>query len=103
RGRTGNTALLALCLGLLLASLQLRSLWMVPGALAAAALAIVFARKILPAGTLRLARGLPSGLVFRTLLSFIFFGAEAFVPLGLSTLRGFSPTGAGLVLTGASL
>lgn len=101
--RTGKTALLSLCLGLLLASLQLRTLWALPAALAAAALAVVFARSILPAGTLRLARGLPSGLVFRTLLSFIFFGAEAFVPLGLSTLRGFSPTEAGLVLTGASL
>ncbi len=103
RGRTGFTVLLAACLGLLLASLQLRSWWLVPAALASAAFALAFARRILPMGTLRLARGLPSGLVFRTLLSFVFFGAEAFVPLGLSTLRGFSPTQAGLVLTGASL
>lgn len=103
RGRTAFTALLAASLGLLLASLQLRSGWMVPGALASAVAALFFARRILPMGTLRLAHGLPSGLVFRTLLSFVFFGAEAFVPLGLSTLRGFSPTQAGLVLTGASL
>jgi len=102
-GRTGRTALLALCLGLFLASLQLRTLWTLPGALLAGTLALLFARSILPAGTLRLARGLPAGLVFRSLLSFVFFGAEAFVPLGLSTLRGFSPTAGGLVLTGASL
>src|SRR5690606_15770383 len=95
-GRTGRTALLALCRGLFLASLQLRTLWTLPGALLAGTLALLFARSILPAGTLRLARGLPAGLVFRSLLSFAFFGAEAFVPLGLSTLRGFSPTAGGL-------
>lgn len=103
RGRTGQTVLLAASLGLLLGSLQLRSLWSIPIVVVTGALALHFARRILPAGTLRLARGLPAGLVFRTLLSFIFFGAEAFVPLGLSTLRGFTATEAGLVLTGASL
>jgi len=103
RGRLGFTVLLAVALAVLLASLEVPSAWTLPAVLACLALAAVFATRILPPGTLRLARGLPSGLVFRTLLSFVFFGAEAFVPLGLSLLRGYSPTEGGLVLTAASL
>jgi len=59
--------------------------------------------KLVPAGTLRLRRGLPSAVAMRALLSVGFFGTEAFVPLGLTSLHGFSPTEAGLVLTVGAL
>jgi MFS family permease len=103
KGRMAYSALLAATLGILLASLEALSAWTVPAVTICLAFAVVFARRILPRGTLRLDRGLPAGLAFRTLLSFVFFGAEAFVPLGLSLLRGYSPTAGGLVLTAASL
>lgn len=103
RGRTAFSALLAVVLAIILASLEVLSAWTVPVVTICLAFAAVFARRVLPRGTLLLARGLPAGLAFRTLLSFVFFGAEAFVPLGLSLLRGYSPTAGGLVLTAASL
>ena len=47
-------------------------------------------RALLPAGTLRAARGLPSGIVVRGLLAVAFLGCDAFMPLALTELRGFS-------------
>ena len=44
----------------------------------------------MPAGTLRAARGLPSGIVVRGLLAVAFLGCDAFMPLALTELRGFS-------------
>lgn len=67
-----------------------------------AALALGLPR-LVPAGTLRLRRGLPSAVAMRSLFSIGFFGTEAFIPLGLTSLHGFSPTEAGLVLTVGAL
>ena len=41
-------------------------------------------------GTLRAARGLPSGIAVRGLLAVAFLGCDAFMPLALTELRGFS-------------
>ena len=43
-----------------------------------------------PAGTLRAARGLPSGILVRGLLAIAFLGCDAFMPLALTELAGFS-------------
>lgn len=59
--------------------------------------------RLLPAGTLRLARGLPSVVLTRGLLTLAFFGAEAFIPLMLVDVRGLGAGLAGLALTGAAL
>ncbi|RDZ29676.1 MFS transporter [Lysobacter silvisoli] len=67
-------------------------------ALAVAAL-ILCARRLLPVGSLRAARGLPTVIALRGLASAAFFGTEVFVPLLLSREHGWSPTAAGLVLT----
>ncbi len=56
-------------------------------------------RRLLPAGTLRLGVGLPAVVAFRGLLGGAFFGAEAFLPLTLTTVHGFGPAQAGLPLT----
>jgi MFS family permease len=68
-----------------------------------AALALPALRTLLPAGTLRAARGLPSGILVRGLLAAAFLGCDAFMPLALTELRGFSSAGAGLVISAASL
>jgi sugar phosphate permease len=67
------------------------------------ALALPAFRRLLPAGTLRAARGLPSGVVMRGLLAVAFLGCEAFLPLALTELRGLSVSQAGLVISAASL
>ena len=59
--------------------------------------------RLLPVGTFRLARGLPSVVALRGCLSGAFFAAEAFIPLMLTSYRGISTTLAGLSLTGAAL
>ena len=57
----------------------------------------------MPSGTLRAARGLPSGIIVRGLLAVAFLGCDAFLPLALTELRGFSVSQAGLVISAASL
>ncbi|MEU5938967.1 MFS transporter [Micromonospora sp. NPDC047548] len=57
------------------------------------------APRLLPAGFLRAARGLPTVIGLRGLASAAFAGAEVVIPLMLSRERGFTPTAAGLVLT----
>ncbi|TDB88751.1 MFS transporter [Actinomadura sp. 7K534] len=59
--------------------------------------------KLLPAGTLRFRRGLPSVVLVRGLLAGAFFGTGVFIPLALTRLHGFSAAQAGIVLTVGSL
>ncbi len=75
------------------------------GAVAAAGLVLLLASLpgLLPRGTLRLARGLPSVVVVRGLLAGTYFGAETFVPLMLVSQRGLSPALAGLTLTSGAV
>jgi MFS family permease len=67
------------------------------------ALALPAFSALMPAGTLRAARGLPSGIIVRGLLAIAFLGCDAFLPLALTELRGFSVSQAGLVISAASL
>jgi len=71
--------------------------------LAAGVLLVPSVPRLLPAGTLRARRGLPTVVAMRGILAGAFFGTEAFVPLMLVTERSLSPTLAGLSLTGAAL
>lgn len=59
--------------------------------------------RLVPPGTLRGSGPLPAAVAARGLLSFAFFGAEAFVPLALTSLRGWTTTEAGVSLTLAAL
>ncbi|GAA5204310.1 MFS transporter [Microbacterium jejuense] len=61
------------------------------------------ARPLLPRGTLRAARGLPSVVLMRGLIAGALFGAEIYVPYLLIDGYDFSPTFAGLGLTAAAL
>ncbi|MGK5643348.1 MFS transporter, partial [Streptomyces sp. URMC 126] len=59
--------------------------------------------RLLPRGTFRAVRGLPSVILLRGLAMGSLVGAETFVPLMLVTERGLSTTLAGLSLTGGGL
>ena len=72
-------------------------------ALAAAAIAIVAARPLLPTGTLRARRGLPSVILLRGLAAASFFGAEVYLPYLLVDHYEFSASQAGLALTVGAL
>ena len=90
--------------GILLAGLDVASLPLVCAlVLTGLALAGPALRRILPPGTLRARRGLPAGLAANALLNFGYFTAEAFLPLGLTSLRGLSASAAGLSLTVAAI
>lgn len=58
---------------------------------------------LLPPGTFRFRRGLPSVIMLRGLLGAAFFGAEVYLPLLLVSERGLSPARAGLALTVAAI
>ncbi|MCW3494398.1 MFS transporter [Microbacterium sp. SSM24] len=60
-------------------------------------------RPLLPRGTLRAVRGLPSVVLMRGLIAGSLFGAEIYVPYLLIDHYGFSPTWAGLGLTTAAI
>jgi MFS family permease len=64
---------------------------------------VVFAPRLLPAGSLRASQGLPAVVALRGLVAANFFAAEVFLPLLLTTERGLSPVQAGLVLTVGAL
>lgn len=76
-----------------------------PWAVAAVCLVVigVAARPLLPAGTLRAARGLPSVILMRGAIAGALFGAEIYLPYLLIERYDFSPTWAGLGLTTAAL
>ncbi|MFD4505459.1 MFS transporter [Streptomyces sp. NPDC058457] len=79
------------------AAQDLRWLSVIPGLLGGALLVpAVFG--LLPRGTYRAARGLPSVVLLRGVAAGAFISAESFVPLMLVTQRGLSPTLAGFSL-----
>jgi hypothetical protein len=79
------------------AAQDLRWLSLLPGA-AGAALLVPAVRGLLPRGTYRAVRGLPSVVLLRGVAAGSFISAESFVPLMLVTQRGLSPTLAGFSL-----
>ncbi len=79
------------------AAQDLRWLSLVPG-VAGAALLVPAVLGLLPRGTYRAARGLPSVVLLRGVAAGSFIAAESFVPLMLVTQRGLSPTLAGFSL-----
>ncbi|MFF7737217.1 MFS transporter [Streptomyces sp. NPDC007984] len=79
------------------AAQDLRPLSLLPGALGVALL-VPAVLGLLPRGTYRAARGLPSVVLLRGVAAGSFIAAESFVPLMLVTQRGLSPTLAGFSL-----
>ncbi len=67
------------------------------------ALVLVASWQLLPRGTLRLARGLPSVIGVRAAMGGSFLAAEAYLPLMLRDEHGYSPAQAGAVLAVAAI
>ncbi|MFI5261818.1 MAG: MFS transporter [Candidatus Limnocylindrales bacterium] len=102
--RVGPAIVTAAAAGVLLAALTTVTWW---GLLLAAPLALgvgIWAvRRLVPRGTLRARRGLPATILLRGIMTFGFFGAEAFLPLALVSVRGQTPLVAGIALTFATV
>src|SRR5690349_6064009 len=60
-------------------------------------------RRLVPPGTLSVRPGLPATIASRGLLTFTFFGADAYVTLAVTALRHRSPVVAGIAVTGATV
>jgi MFS family permease len=99
-------AALLVSLGAALVVAGLTDLQLVPGGVLVVAGLVVglpaYAR-LVPAGTLRFARGLPAAVILRGLLTFTFFCADAYVPRALQDWRGLDAATSGIALTAATL
>jgi MFS family permease len=60
-------------------------------------------RRLTPAGTILVRRGLPAAVLLRGLLTMMFFCADAYVPLALQQWRGVPAAISGIALTAATL
>jgi MFS family permease len=60
-------------------------------------------RRLVPPGTLTARPGLPAVILTRGLLTFTFFGADAYVTLAVTAVRHHTPVYAGIAVTGATL
>ena len=76
---------------------------LIGGAAVGLAMLLPAFRALTPAGTLRVAAGLPAAVFLRGLLTFAFFGVDAYVPLILHDWRGTTVAFAGIALTAATL
>lgn len=59
--------------------------------------------RLAPPGTLRAARGYPTAVLLRGVVTFAFFAIDAYVALLLVEVRGWSAAGAGIALTAATV
>ena len=71
--------------------------------LAGAAAGLPALRRLVPPGTLTARPGLPAVILARGLVTFTFFGADAYVTLAVTTIRHHTPVYAGIAVTGATL
>jgi len=110
--RSGHRRLALLGLGVALSagamqwgSAQLGAAQVLPIALTALGLVGIAATapRLVPAGTLRMSRGLPAVMMTRFLLTAAFNGAVTFIPLMLVNERHLSLTTAGIMLTVGAL
>jgi MFS family permease len=102
-GRKRRALGAAIGIGLLQYSGQDPSWWSLATLAAGLTLVAVSLPRLLPPGTLRFARGIPTVVALRGVFAGAFFGAQAFIPLMLVEHRGLSTTLAGLVLTVGAL
>lgn len=101
-GRLGWSVLAAISV------LALNLLGDIPGAgpalaFGAIVVALIAVRTLVPRGTLRARRGLPSVILVRGLMAGAFFSAQVYLPYLLTDRYAFTPTLAGLALTGGAL
>lgn len=104
KGPLAAGVLLTAGTALLLQALLLKNLaLLIPLAVLGVAVAVPSLRRVTPAGTLGLRAGVGAGIGIRFLLCAVYFGSEAFLPLGLQELRDVSPAMAGLGLSAGAI
>jgi MFS family permease len=102
--RVGDAVRTAVGAALFLGALGARNVFVGVGLAAVGALVgSASLRRLLPAGTLRAAPGLPATILSRGLLTFAFFGADAYVTLTITTVRHHGIGMAGAVVTASTL
>ena len=102
--RRAQALLVTVGAGLILGAASARSIWIaIPLALAGVLIGVPAFLRLVPPGTVRLSAGLPAAVGTRGLLTFAFFGVDAYVSLALTSLHHTSTTLAGLALTAATL
>jgi MFS family permease len=70
---------------------------------AGAATGLPALRRLVPPGTLTARAGLPATILIRGLLTFTFFGADAYVTLAVTAVRHRTPVVASIAVTGATV
>jgi len=70
---------------------------------AGAAAGLPALRRLVPPGTLTARAGLPATILSRGLLTFTFFGADAYVTLAVTAVRHRTPVVASIAVTGATV
>jgi MFS family permease len=104
RQRAPLAIVVALGAGLLLAGLTSgEPALLVAFGLTGIVLAVFALRRLTPAGTLRAARGLPTAVLMRGIITFAFFAVDAYVALALVDWRGLRAVEAGIALTAATI
>ncbi|MEP7046243.1 MAG: MFS transporter, partial [Ilumatobacteraceae bacterium] len=102
--RIGAAVLAAAGIGAFVTSLQFKNPFVaVGGALGGLIVGVPSLRRLLPAGVLRAARGLPAVVACRMIATAAFLGADSFIPLAADRIHGASPTLQGFTIIGASL
>ncbi|BAJ28677.1 MULTISPECIES: MFS transporter [Kitasatospora] len=101
--RTRDAAMVAVGAALLQYAGQRLDVWAPLPAAAGLALLGPAVLRLLPTGTLRAARGLPTVILLRAIAAGAFFASELFIPLMMQTQRGLSVTMAGLTLAPGGL
>jgi MFS family permease len=104
RHRLPLALLVAIGTGLLLAGITSgQPALLVALGVGGAAIALPAFRRLTPPGTLRAARGLPTAVLVRGLLTYTFFAVDAYVALTLVEWRGQTALQAGISLTAATV
>lgn len=104
RERAPLAIVVAVGTGLLLAGLTSGETALLIGLGAVGVVLAVFAlRRLTPNGTLTAARGLPTAVLMRGVITFAFFAVDAYVALALVEWRGLSAAQAGIALTAATI
>jgi MFS family permease len=102
--RRGRAVVLALAVAAVLAALSGLPVWIAaPMLVVALPIAVRTFVTLVPPGTLELVPGMPAAVMVRGILTFAFFGADAFVSLTFQDVRDQPTWVAGLALTGATL
>ena len=102
--RRGPAVVLTLAVGGVLAAISGPPPWVaIPLLLVATPVAVRTFIALVPPGTLRLAPGMPAAVMVRGILTFAFFGADAYVSLTFQDVRDQATWVAGVALTGATL